>query len=141
MSRVRRAVIDTNVVVSAFVFRAGTLAWLREAIINGKIIPLVSDKTLAELVRVLGYPRLGLSAEDRENILVHYMEHAEAVRNPRTRARLPKCRDPHDEMFIRLAYVADAEVIITGDADLLILATDSSIPILTPVAFRAAMSK
>ena len=88
MSRVRRAVIDTNVVVSAFVFRAGALAWLREAIINGKIIPLVSDKTLTELVRVLGYPRLGLSAEDRENILVQYMEHAEAVRNPRTRARL-----------------------------------------------------
>jgi len=30
MSRLRRAVIDTNVVVSAFVFRAGTLAWLRD---------------------------------------------------------------------------------------------------------------
>ena len=40
-------------------------------------------------------------------------------------------------MFIRLAYAADADVIVTGDADLLILAADSSIPILTPVAFRA----
>ncbi len=34
MSRLRRAVIDTNVAVSAFVFRAGTLAWLPEVIVN-----------------------------------------------------------------------------------------------------------
>ena len=137
MSRLRRAVIDTNVVVSAFVFRAGTLAWLREAIVNGSLIPLVSDETLAEMVRVLAYPRFGLTAEDRENIIVHYMEHAEAIKQPRTRARLPRCRDPHDEMFLRLAYAAKADAIVTGDEDLLTLALESRIPILTPVAFRA----
>ncbi len=137
MSRLRRAVIDTNVVVSAFVFRAGTLVWLREAIVNGALIPLVSDETLAEMVRVLAYPRFGLTAEDRENIIVHYMEHAEAIKQPRTRARLPQCRDPHDEMFIRLAYAAKADAIVTGDDDLLTLALESRIPILTPVAFRA----
>ena len=137
MSRLPRAVIDTNVVVSAFVFRAGTLAWLREAVVNGALIPLVSEKTLAELVRVLAYPRFRLTAEDRENIIVHYMEHAEAIKQPRTRARLPRCRDPHDEMFIRLAYAAKADAIVTGDDDLLTLALESRIPILTPVAFRA----
>ncbi len=137
MSRFRRAVIDTNVVVSAFVFRAGRLVWLREAIVNGALIPLVSDETLAEMVRVLAYPRFGLTAEDRENIIVYYMEHAEAIKQPRTRARLPQCRDPHDEMFIRLAYAAKADAIVTGDNDLLALAPESRIPILTPVAFRA----
>ena len=137
MRRLRRAVIDTNVVVSAFVFRAGTLVWLREAIVNGALIPLVSDETLAEMVRVLAYPRFGLTAEDRENIIVHYMEHAEAIKRPRTRARLPRCRDPHDEMFIRLAYAAKADAIVTGNGDLLALALESRIPILTPVAFRA----
>lgn len=34
MTLARRVVIDTNVVVSAFVFRAGTLTWLRDIIIN-----------------------------------------------------------------------------------------------------------
>ena len=34
MSRFRRVVIDTNVVVSAFVFRAGRLAWLSEAVVS-----------------------------------------------------------------------------------------------------------
>ena len=137
MSRFRRAVIDTNVVVSAFVFRAGRLVWLREAIVNGALIPLVSDETLAEMVRVLAYHRFGLTVEDRENIIVYYMEHAEAIKQPRTRARLPQCRDPHDEMFIRLAYAAKADAIVTGDNDLLALAPESRIPILTPVAFRA----
>ena len=141
MSRFRRAVIDTNVVVSAFVFRAGALAWLREAIVNRRLIPLVSDETLAELVRVLAYPRFRLTAEDRENIIVYYMEHAEAIRQPRTRARLPPCRDPDDEMFIRLAYAAKADAIVTGDEDLLSLAPDSSIPILTPVAFQKMMGE
>ena len=137
MSRLRRAVIDTNVVVSAFVFRAGTLAWLREAIVNGALIPLVSNDTLAELVRVLAYPRFGLTPEDRESVIVHYMEHAEAIKQPRTRARLPRCRDPHDEIFIRLAYAAKADAVVTGDGDLLALAPESRIPILSPAAFRA----
>jgi len=137
MSRLRRAVIDTNVVVSAFVFRAGALAWLREAIVNGELIPLVSDETLAEMVRVLAYPRFGLTPEDRENIIVHYMERAEAIKQPRTRARLPRCRDPHDEIFIRLAYAANADAIVTGDDDLLALAPESRIPILSPAEFRA----
>jgi putative PIN family toxin of toxin-antitoxin system len=136
MSRLRRVVIDTNVVVSAFVFRSGTLAWLRESIVNGTLTPVVSDETLAEIVRVLAYPRFELTAEDRENIITHYMEHAEAVKQPRTRARLPQCRDPHDEIFIRLAHVAHADTIITGDDDLLTLAPDSRIPILSPAAFR-----
>ena len=137
MSRLRRAVIDTNVVVSAFVFRAGTLAWLREAIVSGALIPLVSNDTLAEMVRVLAYPRFGLTPKDRESVIVHYMEHAEAIKQPRTRARLPRCRDPHDEIFIRLAYAAEADAVVTGDGDLLALALESRIPILSPAAFRA----
>ena len=136
MSRLQRAVIDTNVVVSGFVFRAGTLAWLRDAIVKRSLIPLVSDETLAEVVRVLAYPRFGLTAEDRQSIIVHYMEHAEAIRQPRTRARLPQCRDPQDDMFIRLAYAARADAIVTGDDDLLALAQESRIPILNPAAFR-----
>lgn len=136
MTRARRVVIDTNVVVSAFVFRAGALTWLRETIINGTLIPLVSDETLSELLRVLAYPKLRLEKADRENVVEHYMEHAEAIKQPRTRSRLPPCRDPNDEMFIRLAYAAKVSALVTGDDDLLALAPASRIPILTPAAFR-----
>ena len=136
MRGLRRAVLDTNVVVSAFVFRAGKLAWLRDAVVNGAVVPLVSDETLAEMVRVLAYPRFGLSPEDCGTIIACYMENAEAIKRPRSRAGLPRCRDPHDEMFIRLAYAGKADALVTGDEDLLALAPESRVAILTPAAFR-----
>ena len=129
---VTRVVIDTNVVLSALLFPRGKLAWLRSAWHIGRIIPAVSTDTLAELVRVLAYPKFGLAASDQKALLTHYMAHAEAVPTPRTRARLPKCRDPFDEMFLRLAYAAKVEALVTGDKDLLELATESKIPILEP---------
>lgn len=49
------------------------------------------------------------------------MEHGEAIKQPRTRARLPRYRDPDDDMFIRLAYAAyaaNADAIVTGNDDL-----------------------
>ena len=129
---VTRVVIDTNVVLSALLFPRGRLAWLRGSWHAGRVIPVVSTNTLAELVRVLAYPKFGLAASDQKALLTHYMAHAEAVPTPRSRARLPKCRDPFDEMFLRLAYTAKVDALVTGDKDLLELAAESKIPILEP---------
>ena len=130
-----RAVIDTNVVVSAFVFRAGPLAWLREALVAARFVPLVSTATLAELVRVLSYERLKLTGEERGIILTSYMEHAQTLVNPGPRPKIPECRDADDEVFLRLAYAAKAHALLTGDRALLVLADVSRIPILTPAQF------
>lgn len=140
MKLAKRVVIDTNVVISAFVFRAGRLAWLREALLGQRVTAIVSDETLGELVRVLAYPKLGLEPELREAILTHFMEHAETIKGARTRARLPTCRDPHDEMFLRLAYAAKADALVTGDDDLLSLAAQSRIPILTTAVFAQSIA-
>lgn len=136
VGRALRVVLDTNVVVSALVFRGGRLAWLRHALAVGKVVPMVSRDTLAELVRVLSYPKFGLTAEDSKNVLSHYMEHAEALGEVKTRARLPRCRDEDDRAFLLLAHAARADALVTGDADLLALAAQSRIPILTPDALR-----
>ena len=65
------------------------------------------------------------------------MEHAEAIKQPRNPTRLPRCRDPQDEMFIRLAYAAKADAIVTGNDAPLTLAPVSRIAILAPAVFRA----
>ena len=127
-----RVVIDTNVVLSALLFPRGRPTWLRSAWHTGRIIPVVSTDTLAELVRVLAYPKFGLDAEDQKALLTHYMTHAEAIPSPRTRARLPIYRDPFDVIFLRLAYAAKADALVTGDKDLVELAGESKIPILPP---------
>ena len=137
IARPRRVVLDTNVAVSALVFREGRLAWLREAWEAGRIVPIVSAETVAELVRVLAYPKLKLSEEETKNVLAHYMEHAEAVREAGASVRVPECRDPDDRKFLQLAYAAKADALVTGDEDLLTLAGKSRVPILTPEALNA----
>lgn len=134
-----RVVCDTNVAVSALVFRAGRLSWLRDAWAAGRIVPLVCRNTVAELVRVLSYPKLQLQAEETKSLLAQYLEHAETVAVVPTHARIPKCRDPDDRMFLRLAYAANADALVTGDADLLALAGRSKVPILGPEALRKKM--
>jgi len=141
VARPRRVVLDTNVAVSALVFREGRLAWLRQAWEAGRIVPIVSAETVAELVRVLAYPKLKLSEEETKNVLAHYMEHAEAVREAGASVRVPECRDPDDRKFLQLAYAAKADALVTGDEDLLTLAGKSRVPILTPDALKAEPEK
>ena len=136
VGRALRVVHDTNVAVSALVFRGGRLAWLREAWAGGRVVPVVSRHTLAELVRVLAYPKFGLAAEDTKNLLAHYMEHAEALGEVKTRLRVPACRDEDDRAFLLLAHAARADALVTGDGDLLALAAKSRIPILAPEQLR-----
>jgi putative PIN family toxin of toxin-antitoxin system len=131
-----RVVLDTNVVVSALLFRSGRLAWLREAWTSGRVVPVVGRETLAELVRVLAYPKFGFDEEDAKSAVAHYLEHAETVARVATRAKVPVCRDPDDRKFLALAYASRADALVTGDHDLLALAATSRIAILAPEALR-----
>ena len=103
------------------------------------MIPVVSADTVAELVRVLSYSKFKLSEEETKNVLAHYMEGAEAVPRVSARVRIPECRDPEDRIFLRLAYTARVEALVTGDTDLLAVADNSRIPILTPAAFKSKL--
>lgn len=133
-----RVVLDTNVVVSALLFRQGRLAAIREAWQSRALIPLVSAATAAELVRVLSYPKFRLSEDDAKLLLAHYFEHAETLAHPRA-TRLPPCDDPDDLAFLRLAYAAKADALVTGDRDLLAVATRSKVEILRPEALLARL--
>ena len=50
------------------------------------------------------------------------------------------CRDPKDDKFLELAVNGHADVIVSGDADLLVLNPFRDIPILTPAGFGRAMT-
>jgi len=131
-----RVVFDTGVVVSALVFRGGQLDWLREDWQEGRAVPLLSRATANELLRVLSYPKFRLTGAEREELLAEYLPYAETIATPRARTRLPGCRDPADRMFLELALAARADALVTGDADLLALAADFAVPILSPSAWH-----
>ena len=117
-----RVVLDTNVVLSALVFTAGSTARLRQAWQQGRCLPLVSSATVQELVRVLAYPKFGLDATEREELLADYLPYAEVVQVPQPPPAVPDCRDPHDLPFLHLASAGKAQALITGDKGLLVLA-------------------
>ena len=134
-----RVVLDTNVVVSALVFGGGTAGRLRTAWQAGAFMPLVSTPTAQELVRVLAYPKFRLSAADREELLADYLPYTTTVRIPDPPPIVPDCRDPFDVMFLELAVVGKAKVLVTGDRDLLALAGQTKFSILALDIFLATI--
>ena len=139
--KVSRVVLDTNVVCSALLFSKGRLVWLRHAWQSGEIVPLVSRESVAELLRVLAYPKFSLNADERDVLLADYLPFCETVIVPERMPTVPRCRDPHDDMFLRLALVGKAEALLTGDRDLLTLADTFSICICTAEVWRKKLSE
>jgi putative PIN family toxin of toxin-antitoxin system len=123
-----RAVLDTNVVLSALVFGSGSSARLRQGWQAGRLLPLVSTATAQELIRVLAYPKFRLDAAAQQELLADYLPWAEVVAVPEPPPRVPACRDPHDLPFLHLAAAGKADVLVTGDADLLVLAAPGTRP-------------
>jgi putative PIN family toxin of toxin-antitoxin system len=123
-----RAVLDTSVVVSALVLRGGPGGRLRHAWQTGRVLPLVSKAPVQEFMRVLAYPKFKLSPADREELLADYLPWAEVVAIPGPPPRVPACRDEHDLPFLYLATAGQADVLVTGDADLLEVVTHLKAP-------------
>ena len=113
-----RLVLDTNVVMDLFHFRAPPLARLMTAIESGTVICLANAQTLAELQRVTGYPQFRLDDAGRADLLAHYRARLAlvpvAAPNPAL-PPLPRCRDPDDQMFLELAQAAHADLLISRD--------------------------
>jgi len=130
-----RVVLDTNTVLSALVFTAGTLVTLRRGWQSRRFIPLVSQATAAELIRVLAYPKFRLSAEEREDLISDYLPLCETVQVPRPPPSTPPCRDPFDVPFLELALAGKADFLVTGDRDLLSLAAQFPTPIVSVIGF------
>ena len=135
-----RTVLDTNVLVSALLFPEGSASWLRRMWRSGAVVPLVSRETASELVRVLGYPKFSLTRDEREDLLADYLPYCEpvVVEEP---LPLPDCRDPFDRPFLALAVSGQADALVTSDADLLALAPDFAVPIMTPSELKERLSR
>ena len=131
---VPRVVFDTNTVISALVFTGGRLAWLRLHWREGGCVPLVSRATVSELIRILAYSKFRLSAERSLELQSDYVPYCS---NIDSEERCPvSCRDARDQLFLDLAHCGNADVLVTGDDDLLALAGQTSFIIESPGAYR-----
>jgi len=136
-----RTVLDTNVNLSSILFSRSRLTWLRQMWREERLLPLSSRATVAELIRVLAYPKFRLTCGDTEILLSAYLPCAELVAVERLSVPpLPRCSDEADQMFLVLAAVGNAEVLVTGDKSLLRLAGRTRFAIETPARFGSRFS-
>ena len=125
-----RVFLDTNVLVAAFATRGLCADVLRDVLAEHEL--LVGEVVLIELERALTR-RLRLPATAVEEILEFLREH-EVVPKPRKPASLP-VRDPADRWILASALAAHADVLVTGDHDLLDIAAQAPLRILDPRTF------
>jgi putative PIN family toxin of toxin-antitoxin system len=129
----RRVVFDTNTVISALLFANGRLNCPRQHWREGGCVPLISRATVAELMRVLRYPKFGLSTEDGRELLAEYLPFCEVIELTERCACV--CRDKNDQIFLDLAQSGGAAALVTSDRDLLALGGQTAFVIETPEAY------
>lgn len=133
-----RLVLDTNIVVSALIW-GGTPYKLLQAATDGGVELFSSPMLLAELNRVLAREhlssRLAKQASSAEQAIGFYGELAISVSPLVTPRAVP--RDADDDHVIAAALAAGADLVVSGDADLLSLGSFEGIAIVTASAALA----
>ena len=130
-----RVVIDTNVFVSGLLSAGSPPARCIEAVVSTAQL-VASHATLHELMHQLLAPKFDryVARARREGLLARLaplVEIVEVVQQVRA------CRDPKDDQFLEAAVNGRADVIITGDKDLLELDSFRGVAIVTPAAYLA----
>lgn len=133
-----RIVLDTNVVTSALLWR-GTPYQLLQAIRQRSNLQLYSSAALLEeLADVLTRPslskQLAVINKQASDLLLDYTAAIEIMAAPPLPQ--PVCRDPDDDDVLALALAAQADLVVSGDQDLLVIGQFQGIPILST---RAAL--
>jgi putative PIN family toxin of toxin-antitoxin system len=131
-----RAVVDTNVLVRALIKPHGTVGPVLLRLRHGEYTLLYAGSLLEELVDVLNRPRIRekyrLTDLDIQAVVSLILLRGEVVV---PEGGITACRDPRDDKFLEVAVAGKADVIVSGDQDLLVLHPFAGIPILAPAAF------
>lgn len=131
----RRWVLDTHALISRLLLPTGVAARaVDHALARGVV--LVSEETMNELAEVISRPKFDryLSVAERVQFLRLLGGVARMVNITH---RVAACRDPKDDRFLHVALNGEAEAIVTGDRDLLVLHPFHGISILSPADFIA----
>lgn len=131
-----RAVLDTNVFVSATLIQSGTEDKILRKWKSGEFELVVSSQILKEIGRVLSYKKfLKYFRMTQEELVLFLQMLSEESIFVEGKSKIEICRDPDDNKFIDAAMEGRANYIVSGDKDLLILKNYKGISIISPAKF------
>lgn len=139
-------VLDTNVVLSLWMFEDPALVRLRAAVESGLLRPFTREDCLGELSRVLAYTQFAQPPERQAEIAATYRARCcviDVVDAPS--CELPACLDRDDQKFLEVARDSGAKALLTRDKLVLKLGRRPVIgarfAILTPERLQALMTQ
>ena len=112
----KKIVLDTNIFISAFGW-GGLPKKLIEESLSGNLVIIISQEQFQEICKVLDYPRLDFTPDQKIRVKAFIQELAVFV-SPQEKIDLIK-DDPTDNKIIEAAIAGKADYIITGDDHLL----------------------
>ncbi len=117
-NKVSRIIIDTNLWISFLITKNFTR--LDEIIFSKKCVLIFSQELLEEFLTVAKRPKFRrfFSSSDIEEILETIQEYAEFIE---VTSKTEVCKDPKDNFLLSLSMDGNADFLLTGDNDLLIL--------------------
>jgi uncharacterized protein len=141
-----RAVLDTNVWVSALLTPGNPPAKILEIALNGEMRLIISPGIIGEIGRVLQYPKLikalknhQITSQDVAEVILKLLK--VALITPGKTLAEGVSNDPADDMVIACALEGQADFIISGDHHLTDLENYQGIKIVDPATFLAFMTR
>lgn len=107
-----RAVIDTNVLVSALISPSGNEALLLLAVKQGLVRPCFSPAVLKEYSEVLARPKFAFPADEIAALIDLVERHGDLVRPAPLSGISP---DPKDDQFLACALAGQVDFVVTGN--------------------------
>jgi len=128
-----KVVIDTNIWVSYLL--GSLLQGMDEKILSKEIKVVVSDEMLKEISEVSSRPKFkNIFTAKRIKELFSLLDSYAIVVSPSQKVNV--CRDGKDNFLLEVALEGEADYLVTGDEDLLVINTFQSTKIIRPKEFE-----
>lgn len=135
-----KAVIDSNVFISALISSAGKPRQLLICLENSAFTFFYPKQLIAELQNAPTKPRLAAKVTPAQvNRLVDLLERKGVLMEPEQVP--PVSRDPKDDVFLACAAVSGSDYLVSGDKDLLDLQTHGRTQIVRPAEFLSILEQ
>jgi uncharacterized protein len=133
-----RAVIDTNILVSGLIRKQGLPGQVLRRLRDGDFSIIYSVPIMVEVVDVLSRPQIQRKYQvmsDDITALINLVRLRGELVSPNR--KIDTCRDPKDNRFLEAAIEGNADMIVSGDKDLLDMVDFETIPIISTAEFLA----